>query len=72
MFLVQPIGWQLLVSRYWFRSVSFLYKSISICPSSMLHDVSRKGMEVLVSHLHLSISGSDSIEVCCMVNLRVG
>ena len=71
-FLVQPIGWPLLVSRYWLRSVSFLYKSISRCPSSILQDVSRKGIEDLVSHLHLSVSDSDSMVVCCMVNLSVG
>ena len=50
MFLVHPIGWHLLVSRYWFLSVSFLYKTISILPFSIEQFVSGNGIEFLGSH----------------------
>ena len=68
-FFVQDGGWQELGRRYMFLSVSFLYKSVSIFPSWMLHRTSRNGMEVCNVHWHLSSSASLGDDVWFIVNL---
>ena len=63
MFLVQAGGWQELGSKYMFLSVSFLYKSVSILPSLILHKTSKKGMEDCGVQLQMSSSFSPGGEV---------
>ena len=43
--LVTWVGWQELVSKYWFLSVGFLYRSIIILPSEIRQDVSKNASE---------------------------
>ena len=50
--------WQLLGSRYWFLSVSFLKRSTSILPSFIVSIVSRNGIELLGRPSHWSSFGS--------------
>ena len=45
MFSVTWAGWQELVRRYWFLSVSFRYKSVPILPSIIWQEVSRNGKD---------------------------
>jgi hypothetical protein len=42
---VVVLGWHEEGKRYWFLLVSFLYKSTSILPFSMVREVSRKGID---------------------------
>ena len=43
-------GWQEDVSKYWFLSVGFLYRSTIPLPSVIEREVSRKGKEEAPSH----------------------
>ena len=45
MLSVTCAGWHELVSKYWFLSVSFLYRSVTIFPSSSLQSVSKNARE---------------------------
>ena len=65
-------GWHELGNKYWFLSVSFLNKSVSMRPSIIEHEVSKKGIEVISSQSHLSSSGSSSLVVWLIVNSIVG
>ena len=60
-------GWQELVNKYWFLSVSLRYRSVTIFRASILHDVSRKAKvsEALQPHSGLSIPLG---VVCVIVN----
>ena len=50
------LGWQLEGSRYWFWSVFFLKRSMTILLFSIFNKVSRNGMESVLSQPHLSSS----------------
>ena len=72
MLLVVCFGWQLVGSRYWFLSVSFLNISVSILPSLMLHSVSKNETDSIGSHSHCSEDSSSLIDVCVIVSCIVG
>ena len=67
-FVVQDGGWHELGRRYIFLYVSFLYRSVSIFPSSIQHKTSRNGIETCCLHWHLSSSASFADEVRFIVN----
>ena len=48
------LGWQLVGNKYWFLSGGFLYRSVDIFPSFILHIVSEKCIYFFGSQLHLS------------------
>ena len=65
-------GWYELGNKYWFLSLSLLNKSVSKRHSMIEHEVSKKGMGVILSQSHLSSSSSSSLVVWLIVNLIVG
>ena len=64
--------WQEDGRRYWFLSVLFLCKSVSICLSSNEQETSNDGIEYTSSHSHFCPLGSFLMAVWFMVNLIVG
>ena len=68
-FVVKDGGWQELGRRYIFLSVSFLYRSVYIFPSSILQRTSRNGIATYRLHWHLSSSASFTEEVWFIGNL---
>ena len=57
-FFMQSGGWILLVKRYWFLSVGFLYRSTDIFPFMTVRLVSRNGIDFSGVQSHLSSGAS--------------
>ena len=70
--VVVCLGWHELGSKYWFLSVFFLYRSISILPFFISHEVSKNWIDFFRVKWHFSFKGSFSKLVCSIVSLMAG
>ena len=66
-------GWQLEVNKYRFLSFGFLYKSDTILPSLISHDVSRYCNDFMFGHEQVGWCSEATLGVLCyIVNFIVG
>ena len=66
------LGWQLEVNKYWFLSVGFQYKSVTIFPFFIWQEVFRYEIDCNLGQPHEVGSDSVCCVVCVIVNLILG